>query len=48
MTSRDMEFAKRSVKYLRTQGLGAEEIRLALVEELEMPPETASELAAAA
>jgi hypothetical protein len=48
MSAEDVEFAKRSVRYLRSQGLGPSEIRSALVGELECPPEVANRLAAAA
>lgn len=48
MSSDDVEFAKRSVRYLRSQGLRPDEVRSALVGQLECPPEVASRLASAA
>ena len=48
MSSDDVEFAKRSARYLRSQGLRPAEIRAALVGQLECPPEVASQLATAA
>ena len=48
MSSEDVEFAKRSARYLRSQGLRPAEIRSALEGQLECPPEVASELATAA
>ena len=48
MSIDDVEFAKRSARYLRSQGLRPAEIRSALVGQLECPPEVARRLASAA
>lgn len=44
MTTADLEFAERSVHYLRQQGLGKAEIRSALEHELDCPPAIAEQL----
>jgi len=48
MSNEDLEFAKRTVKYLRTNGLRPPEIVTALEEELDCPPDLAARLASAA
>jgi len=48
MSTEDVEFAKRSVTYLRSQGLRPREIESALQDELECPPDVAHELVGAA
>jgi len=45
MTTEDVEFAERSVRYLRARGLKPAEIRSALVGELDCPPDVARRLA---
>lgn len=44
MSTTDLEFAERSVRYLRQQGLKKVEIREALESELECPPAIAEQL----
>jgi hypothetical protein len=44
MSTTDLEFAERSVRYLRKQGLDKGEIREALESELECPPAIAEQL----
>jgi len=44
MSTTDLEFAERSVRYLRRQGLKKIEIRQALESELECPPAIADQL----
>ena len=44
MTIDDVEFAKRTARYLRSRGLKPSEIRTALVGELNCPPEIAQRL----
>ncbi len=44
MSTIDLEFAERSVRYLRQQGLKKVEIREALETELECPPAIADQL----
>lgn len=48
MLKADEEFAKRSVRYLRSQGLRPAEIESTLRDELQCPPPVARELASAA
>ena len=48
MSDHDMDFARRSVGYLRTQGLVTDEIVGALVTELDCPVNLAWQLAAGA